>query len=95
MSSLPRNGVTKRWLTFAAIILGTVLAVLGAANLFPDQTWQLLNTARTLYAGLVSRLTPIPSGTERKLQESNIYESLVRDDIGSNRWSNRDFFLWP
>jgi hypothetical protein len=93
MTSLPRNGITRRRLAFAAIILGCVLAGLGAANLFPDQTWQLLNTARTLYAGLVSRLTPIPSGTDRNLQESSIYESLVRDDIGSNRWSNRVFFL--
>ena len=83
----------KRLSLAAFLIVGCVLLGLAAANFFPDQTFRAVTMSRTLYHELVSRLTPIPSGTERNLQESNIYESLVRNYTGSNRWSNRVVFL--
>lgn len=76
--------------TFGFVLLG--LLALASANLLPDQTWRALNTARTTYDGIVSRLTPMPSGTDRNVQEFRIYESIVQTLIGSNP-SSRTIFL--
>ena len=93
---MARNrSMRKRVIPAISVTLGCLplwLLGLACANLFPDQTWRALNTARNTYDGIVSRLTPIPSGTDRNVQEFRIYESLVRDFIGSNP-SDRIIFL--
>ena len=61
--------------------------------MFPDETWSAVTMARTTYDGTVSRLTPLPKGTDRNAQEFRIYESLLRYSIGSDRFKNRLIFL--
>ena len=96
MNSMARNDSMRKRVTlaisftFGCVLLG--LLGLASANLFPDQTWRAFNTARTTYDGIVSRLTPMPTGTDRNVQEFRIYESLVRDFIRSNP-SNPRIFL--
>src|SRR5262245_37412497 len=88
MSSMARIGSVRKRVTpaisftFGCVLLG--LLGLTSANLFPDQTWRAFKAARTTYDGNVSPLTPMPSGTDRNVQEFRIYESLVRDFIKSN-----------
>ena len=62
----------------AAITCGCVLVFLGAANSFPDAIWLLLTKAQAKYEGMISRLTPIPSGVDGNFQEYRIYESVIR-----------------
>jgi|SRR5215469_13516365 len=82
----------KRVLLASFVILGCALLGLAAANIFPDQTWRALTQARTLYDGMVSRITPMASGEDRYIQECQIYESLVRGFVGSSQM-NQTIFL--
>ena len=50
--------------------LGCVLLCLGAANLFPDQTWHTLTIAEALYDSTVSRRTSVPSGADRQIRDT-------------------------
>jgi hypothetical protein len=68
-----------RWLIFAVIFgCASVLFALMFANVFPDQTWVALNTAKTLYAETISRMVPIPTGASRRIEEDRIREAALR-----------------
>ena len=83
----------KRKLTLAVVLtFGCVLLCLAAANFFPDQTFRAITLSRTLFDGIISRISPMPSGTNRQVQEGRIYESLVREFVGSNHL-DRTIFL--
>lgn len=82
----------KRVSVAACLTFGCALLGLAAANFLPDQTFRAITMSRTLYDGMVSRITPMPSGANRQIQECRIYESLVREFVGSNRL-NRTIFL--
>jgi hypothetical protein len=86
------DSMRKRLSLTAFFLIGCVLLGVAAANFFPDQTFRAVTMSRTLYYGIVSRLTPMPSGKYRQIQECRIYESLVREFVGSNRL-NRTIFL--
>ena len=73
----------RKWFVFAGVIgFAIVLIAIACANFFPDQTWHVLNTLEITYAGMVSRMTPIPTGADRKAEEDNIREAIVRDWAG-------------
>ena len=74
------------------ICTASALLVFAFGNLFPDPTWRALNTARKIYAGTVSRLTPLPTGADPAAQEENIREAVFLDMIGSKE-TRRLFFL--
>ena|SRR6266404_3549122 len=78
----------SRRLIFAGVLgCASVLLALMFANVFPDQTWVALNTAKTLYAETVSRMLPVPTGASRRIEEDGIREAVFRDFIGSTaRW---------
>lgn len=68
-------------LVTGALICACVMLALGSANIFPDQTWYVLNT---LWPDTVSRLWPMPTGADRATEEGNIYEAVFQYMIESN-----------
>ena len=83
---------TRRLLKAGALSIAMALLVYAFGNFFPDAAWRAWNTARKTYAGVVSRLTPLPTGADRSAQEENIREAVIREMIGPKgpRWL---FFL--
>jgi len=86
MTELAAN--KNRRLIFAGILgCASILLALVLANVFPDQTWVALNSAKTLYAETISRMVPVPTGASRRIEEDRIREAVFRDLIGSTvRW---------
>lgn len=73
----------RRRLVLTAIICSaSVLLVFAFGSFLPDPTWRALNTARKMYAGIVSRLTPLPTGADKAAEEENIREAVLREMIG-------------
>ena len=87
MRKLTTNG-SKLLVLGAVLSCASVLLAVVLANVFPDQTWTALNTAKTLYADTVSRMTPIPTGATRRVEEDRIRESFFRYLIGSRKTSS-------
>jgi hypothetical protein len=73
-------------------LAGTALAGVLSANVFPDQTWKVLIRVEREYSGIVSRMTSIPSGQHRNVEEAKIHEAVFRDLIQSNKLT-RPVFL--
>jgi hypothetical protein len=79
-----KSALSKRkWFVFAGGLgSAIVLVAIACANFLPDQTWHVLNTLEITYAGMISRMTPIPTGADRTAEEDNIREAIVRDWAG-------------
>jgi hypothetical protein len=79
-----KSALSKRkWFVLAGVLgFAIVLVAIACANFFPDQTWHVLNTLEITYAGMISRMTPIPTGADRRAEEDNIREAIVRDWAG-------------
>ena len=87
--------VVKRCLILVGALGCTMwfVAVL-CANTFPDQTWKVLNRVEREYSDIVSRMAPIPVGTQRSVEEEKIFATAFRDLIGWHaHWQRRLFFL--
>jgi hypothetical protein len=61
-----------------SVILCIVLLAILSANVFPDQTWNVLMRIEKGYAAIVSRMTPVPTGADRIAEEAIIDEVLVQ-----------------
>jgi hypothetical protein len=69
---------SKRLIFVGGVIGANILLPLIAINVFPDQTWIALDTTKTLYAEMVSRLIPVPTGADRITEEERIHEAVLR-----------------
>jgi hypothetical protein len=77
MTELAAN--KNRRLVFVGIFgCVSVLFALVFGNIFPDQTWAALNTAKTLYSETVSRMIPVPTGASRSIEEDRIRSAVLR-----------------
>jgi hypothetical protein len=73
---------TRRRLIITGVLIFTgVLFAIASANIFPDQTWNVLNK---LWPETLSRLWPMPTGAYRTAEEDNIYEAVFQYIIVSN-----------
>jgi len=80
-------------LIFAGILsIASISFAVAFGYIFPDQTWSTLNAAKTLYAEIVSRMVPVPTGAARGAEEDKIREAVFLELIGSNT-SRRICFL--
>ena len=68
----------SRRLIFAGILGCAGVFALVFANVFPDQTWIALDTSKILYAEMVSRAIPVPTGADRIAEEERIHEAVLR-----------------
>lgn len=75
------SNTRRRLIITGALICASVLLALTSANVFPDQTWNVLNK---LWPETVSRLWPMPTGAGRTTEEDNIYEAVFQHMIESN-----------
>jgi hypothetical protein len=76
----------RKWLIFAAVLgCGSVLLGFVAGNIFPEQTWIVLTSVEERYGSIVSLMTPIPTGSDRKLQEAAIHDAVFQDWIESHK----------
>lgn len=80
MTELVSN-VRRRLILTGALICACVLLALVSANVFPDQMWYALNA---LWPETVSRMMPVPTGTDRTTEEGNIYEAVFQYMIKAN-----------
>lgn len=69
---------TKPLILSAILCCGIALLATLSANVFPDQTWNMLTTVEKHYADFVSRLTPVPTGADRIAEEAKIEEAIFR-----------------
>jgi hypothetical protein len=75
----------KRFLIAATCsVCGLILLGVGSANVFPDQTWKVLASIENISSNLASTLKAVPTGTQREMEEKEIYEAVFRDLIDSN-----------
>jgi hypothetical protein len=72
----------RKWLVSAtALACGFTSIAVVSANVFPDRTFAVLTAVDKRYSDIVSRMTPIATGRDRSVEETEINEAVFRDLI--------------